>query len=165
MSDIVIGQRLAEVQKIWNEGTKHELFGYLLRGKAIDMLKKGKLYIMDAAGIPSFRYYVTHELKISVAEAHRLAQIYRLAGSVLEKNNVRIGVSALTLLLPYLKDKTDEEKLSLIEMNKDIPLEAVKNNILDLRGKGELATDVCMHEDGWEIYKKCKKCRKFFLEE
>lgn len=46
MSDIVIGQRLAEVQKIWNEGTKHELFGYLLRGKAIDMLKKGETFIL-----------------------------------------------------------------------------------------------------------------------
>lgn len=165
MSNIIMGQRLFEVKKLWDSGEADSISGFLKKGKALHLLKKNKLYIMDAAGIPSFRYYVTHELKISVAEAHRLAQIYRLAGSVLEKNNVRIGVSALTLLLPYLKDKTDEEKLSLIEMNKDIPLEAVKNNILDLRGKGELATDVCMHEDGWEIYKKCKKCRKFFLEE
>lgn len=164
MSDIIIGQRLHEAMNIWKEGNKHELFGYILKGKAINLIKEGKLWVMDCAGVPSFRYYVTKELGISVSEAHRLDQVYREIGKILEKNDLRIKISAVTLLLPFLKGKTDEEKIELIRDNKDLPLEAIRNNLLDIAGKGHLATDVCSHPE-FEKYRKCKVCHKFFREE
>ena len=165
MSDIIMGQRLAEVMNIWNEGSKYELFGFVLKGKAINLLKKGKLWVRDCAGIPSFKYYVTHELNISVSQAHRYDEIYREVGKILEDNGIKIGISAVTILLPFLRGKSDEQKLEILQNNKDLPLEAIKNNILEMQGKGDLATDVCMHDQGFKMYRKCRKCKKFFEED
>jgi hypothetical protein len=132
-------------------------------GKAIYLLKKDKLWVRDCAGIPSFKYYVEHELRISVSQAHRLEQVFREVGSILEDGRLSIDISALTLLLPHLHGKTDEEKIKLIEDNKDLPIEAVKNNILEMTGNKEKCTDVCEHNGGFEMFKKCKDCGKFFV--
>lgn len=161
MNNIIIGNRLHEVMKMWNEGSKYELFGYILQGKAIHILKKDKLWIRDCAGIPSFKHYVQHELHISVSEAHRLEQIYRTVGDILEKNDIQIKIGAITLLLPHLKHKTDDEKKDMLIEYKDLPLEGIKNNLLELCGDGHLATDVCEHTGEMEVYHKCKQCHKF----
>ena len=158
---VVIGQRLHEVMELWHEGNKHELFGYILKGKALSIIKQKKLWYVDCSGVPSFRAYIKNELKISMAEAYRLIQIYETVGEIISSNNIPIKIGTLTLLLPHLRKMSDEEKKNLLIEYHDLPLEAVKNNLLDMTGNGHLATDVCNHEE-MEMYQKCKKCHKFF---
>jgi len=162
--DIVIGQRLHDVMEIWKQGMREGLHGILLQGKAINMLKKDKLWIKDCAGIPSFKYYVEHELHISVAQAHRLDEIYRETKDIYERldiQGVELNISTITLLLPYLHGKTEDEKIELLMDNSNIPLQDVKNNILEMQGKGDMATDICEHEEK-ELFWRCPKCGKFF---
>ena len=158
--DMVIGQRLFDVMKMYNDGMKDCINGYLKRGKAIYKLKKEKLWIRDCAGVPSFKFYVEHELKISISQAHRLEQVYREVGKALEMNQVPIDISTIVLLLPSLHDKTDEEKIEILEANKDLPVEAIRNNLLEASGNGDKATDVCSHDET-EAYERCVNCGKF----
>lgn len=162
MSDIVMGQRLHDVMKLWHEGIKEGMLGTLKMGKAINLLKKNKLWVRDCAGIPSFRYYVEHELGISVAQAHRLDEIFREVGHVYEalvNNGIYVNISAITLLLPHLHDKTDAEKVELLTANSGIPLVAVKDNVRELAGGKP--TDECDHQKT-EMFERCVACGKFF---
>lgn len=159
-SDMVIGQRLFDVMKLYNEGMADCINGYLKRGKAIYKLKKEKLWYVDCAGASSYKYYVEHELKISLSQAYRLEQVYREVGKALEKRRVPIDISTIVLLLPYLHDKTDEEKIEILEANKELPVEAIKNNLLELKGESNKATDVCRHLET-EAYERCVNCGKF----
>jgi hypothetical protein len=158
--DIIIGQRLFDVMKMYNDGMKDCINGYLKRGKAIYKLKKEKLWIRDCAGVPSFKFYVEHELKISISQAHRLEQVYREVGKALEQTQIPIDISTIVLLLPTLHDKTDEEKIEILEANKDLPIEAIRNNLLEANGDGHKATDVCNHDET-EAYERCVNCGKF----
>jgi len=159
--DIIIGQRLHEVMNLYSDGMKDSVNGYLKMGKAIHLLKKNKLWQRDCAGVPSFKCYVENELKISIAQAHRLEQIYREVGEILEKRALYMDISTVTLLLPLLKDKEDTQKIELLEMNEGLPIEAVKNNILEMTGNGHKATDICNHEYDFEVYHRCTNCGKF----
>lgn len=159
--DMIIGQRLFDVMKLYNDGMKDCINGYLKRGKAIYKLKKEKLWERDCVGIASFKYYVEHELKISMSQAYRLEQVYREVGKALERRQVALDISTIVLLLPYLHDKTDDEKLDILEANKDLPVEAIKNNLLEEAGKKEKCTDVCAHDGVMEQYERCCNCGKF----
>ena len=159
--DIIIGQRLFDVMKLYNEGMNDCINGYLKRGKAIYKLRNEKLWRVDCAGVSSYKYYIEHELKISLSQAYRLEQVYKEVGKALEKNPVPLDISTIVLLLPYLHDKTDEEKMEILEANKDLPIEAIKNNLLEETGKKEKATDICPHDGVMEQYKRCCNCGKF----
>ncbi len=159
--DMIIGQRLFDVMKLYNDGMKDCINGYLKRGKAIYRLRKEKLWCRDCAGIASYKYYIEHELKISLSQAYRLEQVYKEVGKALEKNPVPLDISTIVLLLPYLHDKTDEEKLDILEANKDLPIEAIKNNLLEASGKGDKTTDRCLHDGAMEQYERCCNCGKF----
>jgi hypothetical protein len=160
MNDVIVGQRLHDVMELYDEGTKDCINGYLKRGKAIHILKQQKLWIRDCAGIPSFKYYVEHELKISLSQAYRLEQIYKEVGNILENQRIAMDISTIVLLLPYLHEKTDDEKMDILMANKDLPVEAIRNNILEEKGEREKATDVCEHLET-EAYERCINCGKF----
>jgi hypothetical protein len=158
-----IGNKLHEAMSLWKDGMKSGMVGFLKCGKAIHLLKQGKLW--ELAGFANFPSYVKNELKISIPQAHRLEQVYREVGAVIEKHDISIDISSITLLLPYLKGKSDEEKKTLLEANSELPVEAIRNNLLEMEGKRELATDVCPHTDGFDYYRKCRKCNKFLVDE
>jgi hypothetical protein len=51
--------------------------------------------------------------------------------------------------------------MEILEANKDLPIEAIKNNLLEEAGKKEKATDICKHEGAMEQYERCCNCGKF----
>jgi hypothetical protein len=157
---ITIGNRFHEVMKIWNEGIRMSRNGFLSMGQAIHIFKKERLWRYDIEHMPSFKYWVEHSLHISVAQAHRLEQIYREVGEVLKDDAIDIEISKITLLLPYLSDKTDEEKQAMLSMAAGLTVEDIKNNIKEMTGNGDKATDVCEHDD-LEMISRCRKCGKW----
>jgi len=154
------GDRLYEAMQLWENGIRNIRHGYLYLGKALYILKSEKLWRAMGNHILSWRQFCNKELHVSLVQANRLEQIYREVGSIL--GNIEIDVSKVTLLLPYLKNKTDEEKTELLLGMKDLTVEDVKNTIKDLEGKPETATDVCLHNGEIEIWNKCKVCGKMF---
>src|SRR5574343_506593 len=144
---ITIGNRFHEVMKIWNEGIRMSRNGFLAMGQAIHIFKKERLWRYDIEHMPSFKYWVEHSLHISIAQAHRLEQIYREVGEVLKDDAIDIEISKITLLLPYLSDKTDEEKKEMLSMAADLTVEDIKNNLKEITGNKDKATDVCEHLD------------------
>ena len=156
---IKIGDRFFDVMKLWNEGVRMSRNGFLTMGQAIHIIKKERLWRYDIEHIPSFKYWVEKSLHISIAQAHRLEQIYREVGEVLKDDAIDIEISKITLLLPYLSDKTDEEKKEMLSMAADLTVENIKNNLKEMTGKG-IATDVCSHTDV-ETVLRCRKCGKW----
>lgn len=155
-----VGNRFFEVMNLWNEGIRMSRNGFLIMGQAIHIFKKERLWRYDIEHLPSFKYWVEHSLHISVAQAHRLEQIYRQVGDILEKESIDIDISKITLLLPYLSDKTDAEKKDMLAMAADLTVEDIKNNIKDMTGKSDKATDVCEHQDT-ELISRCRVCGKW----
>ena len=160
---IKIGDRFFDVMKLWNEGVRMSRNGFLTMGQAIHIIKKERLWRYDIEHIPSFKYWVEKSLHISVAQAHRLEQIYREVGHLLKDdsdNIIDIEVSKITLLLPYLSGKTDDEKRDLLIDASRLTVEDLKNNLKDITGKSDKATDVCEHDDV-EMVSRCRKCNKW----
>ena len=157
--NLTTGDRFFEVMRWWEEGIRQTKMGYLLMGKAIYYIKKERLWRADIEHIPTFKCWAEHSLHISVAQAHRLAQIYEELGDLLV--DMPIDISKVTLLLPFMKGKSEEERKEMLEMAQDCTVEDIKNNIKDMTGKNESATDRCEHLES-EIWNRCKKCGKFF---
>lgn len=160
---IKIGDRFFDVMKLWNEGVRMSRNGFLTMGQAIHIIKKERLWRYDIEHIPSFKYWVEKSLHISVAQAHRLEQIYREVGHLLKDdsdNIIDIEVSKITLLLPYLSGKTDKEKNEMLSMAAALTVEDIRNNLLEMAGKGDRATDICEHLEV-ETVLRCKKCSKW----
>ena len=153
------GIMLHEAMKIWNSGILNIKNGYLQLGQAIHILKKDKLWRMMGTHIISFKHFCDKELHISLAQANRLEQIYRELGHVL--SDISIDISKVTLLLPYLHGKSEEEIKDMLDGAKDLTIEDIKNNLKDLDGRGDTATDVCLHQE-CEVLNHCKTCGKYF---
>ena len=161
-AEVIVGNRMHELLQMWEEGVQMGMKGYLKMGKAVFFLKKEKLWKREVEHVPSFKYWVEHSLHISVAQAYKLAEIYERVGSVLEKASIVIDISKVTLLLPFLIDKTDEQKIDILVHNKDLTYEDVKNNIADLKGTPGKATDVCSHDPQYlEQVTRCRNCGKW----
>ena len=152
-----IGDRLFEVMSWWNNGIDAAKAGYLLMGKSIFHLKKEKLWRVHTEHMPSFKYWVEHELHISLAQANRLAQIYSELGHILAE--LPIEISKVTLLLPHLHDKTDDQKKDMLSMAQNCTIEDIKNNIKDMEGEGN-TTDTCLHLNT-ELVSRCRDCNKW----
>lgn len=159
MKKIDLGNRIHEAMKIWNEGLIMSKNGYLYMGKALYMMKKDRLYMSLGNHVISWKYWVENELHLSKAQADRLIQIYRDLGHILEKDGMAIDIGKVTLLLPLLNGRTDEEKESLINMAKDCRIEDVKNNIATKRLQA-MAFDVCEHHNT-ELASRCRDCGKW----
>jgi len=142
---------------LWRSGVNNSKNGYLQMGKAINLVKTKELW--KDIGVKSFRQFCSKELHISEAQAHRLDQVYRELGRLLE--NIPIDIAKVTLLLPYLKDKDTEQRIEMLEMAAECSVEAIKNNILEMNGEHSKATDVCTHEKT-ETWERCLNCKKFF---
>jgi hypothetical protein len=153
------GDRLHEAMGIWNEGIRNIKMGYLSLGHAINLLKQDRIWRLMGNHILSWKHFCDNELHCSIAQANRLELIYRELGHVL--TDITIDIGKVTLLLPYLSGKTEEEKKDILESNKDLSMEAIRNNLLEEKGKGEYATDVCLHTE-YDTFCKCKKCNKVF---
>ena len=154
------GEKLHNTMRLWNEAILSVKNGYLQMGQAIHLLKKDKLWRLMGNHIMSFKHFCDKELHISIAQANRLEQIYRELGHVLQ--DIPIDISKVTLLLPYLHGKTEEEKKDLLIGAKDLNVEDIRNNLKDIDGDGDKATDVCLHLDEIEAWNKCLKCGKYF---
>jgi hypothetical protein len=153
------GDKLHEIMVIWNTGILDIKNGYLKCGEAIHIIKRDRLWKLYGAHIMSFSHFCNKELCISISQANRLDQIYREVGYLLK--NIPIDISKVTLLLPYLAGKVDEEKIDLLESSKNLTVEDIKNNLKDLDGESGKATDVCLHTEN-EIWNKCTNCHKFW---
>lgn len=167
MIELSKGDRIHELWQLWEKGQKQAINGYLNMGKAIHYFKQEKLwrYDLTGTGVLSFATWVKQTLHISPAQAHRLEQIYKTVGELLEKESIPIDISKVTLLLPYLEGKTEEEKLEMIEGAAGCTVEDVKNNIKDMEGENNNASDVCTHQAEYiETIYRCKKCGKWFKE-
>ena len=158
MTKEIVGNRLHEVLGWFKEGLRHSRHGFVLMGKALYTLKKEKLWRKEIEHMPSFKYWVEHSLHISIAQALRLIQIYQEVGHLLDEFPAEI--SKVTLLLPYLHDKTDDEKKALLTMANECTVEDLKNNIKEMHGQKEKCTDNCPHSD-LEAFYKCKRCGKW----
>lgn len=163
--DLIIGERLHKAMVLFNEGKKEGMTGALKMGEAIYMIKQGKLWINDCAGVPSFKAYAQHEMGLSVSQAYRLQEFFvEVAGlwprCIEEK--LDLNISTVTLLLPVLTGKDAEVKMDILRDNAGIPLEAVKNNVLMMQGKSDKATDVCLHDGAFDYFRQCRNCKKFF---
>lgn len=154
----VAGNRLHEVMTMWSKGIMSAKNGYLLMGRSIYLIKQEALWKLDMENCPTFKYWVEHTLHISIAQAHRLAQIHEECGTILI--DLPIDISKVTLMLPYLKGKTEEEKKDMLVMANDCTVEDIKNNLLEASGQPEKATDVCSHTDV-TIWRRCNFCGKF----
>lgn len=154
----VAGNRLHEVMTMWSKGIMSAKNGYLLMGQSIHLIKKEQLWRLDMEHCPTFKYWVEHTLHISVAQAHRLDQIYEMCGVILI--DLPIDISKVTLMLPYMKGKTKEEMKDMLVMANDCTVEDIKNNLADMNGQPEKATDVCSHTDV-TIWRRCNFCGKF----
>lgn len=154
----LMGNRLHEVMTLWENGIIAARNGWLMMGKAIHLIKKEKIWRIDIEHMPTFKYWVEHRLHISVAQAHRLSQLYEEIGHI--AIDIPVEITKVTLLLPYMKDKTDEEKKEMIMMASECSIEDIKNNIADMNGMPERATDVCTHADV-EVWRRCKFCGRW----
>jgi hypothetical protein len=161
MNKVEKGNRYYELLVIWRGGLAQTVNGYLNMGKALHFWKSEKLwrYDLQGTGILSFSSWVKHVLHISPSQAYRLEQIYREVGAVLEKNSIPIDISKVTLLLPHLEGKTDEEKKEMLEDASVCNVEDIKNNIKDMTGNGT-PTDMCEHLNTEQITR-CKDCGKW----
>jgi len=155
-----VGERFFEVMTWWQEGVKLSKTGFVLMGKAIYIFKKEKLWRKEIEHIPTFKYWVEHSLHISVAQAHRLAQVYVMVGYLLEEMSISVDISKITLLLPYMAEKTDAEKRNLLEMASICTIEDIKNNIKEMTGNKDKCTDVCPHSEV-ELITRCRQCGKW----
>jgi hypothetical protein len=153
------GNRLHEVMEMWMKGIMDVKNGYLLMGKALFHIEEEKLYKLTGNHVKTFSHFVKNELTISRAQAYRLIQIYKELGHLLQ--DISIDISKVTLLLPYLHGKTEGEREELLLMARNCTVEDIKNNIKDLKGEGELATDACLHTNT-ELINRCKDCGKYF---
>lgn len=147
----------------WSDGLKKGLEGYLQCGKAIFTFKKLRLWRMDGSHIKSFSHWVTNTLHVSPVTGRRMVQFHTEVGKQLANPECQAGIEKIVTLLPYLHGKSDPEKEDLLKMAKNLTLEDLKNTLLDMQGKGQLATDVCQHIErrtGWQ----CKKCHKFYFD-
>lgn len=159
MKKIDVGNRLHEAMQVWNNGMLMAQNGYLYMGKSLCLMKEDNIYRAMGSHIISWKHFVENELHISKAQADRLIQIYRDIGALLEKHSMVIDISKVTLLLPLLNGKTEDEKVDLLNMAKDCKVEDIKNNIKDLTGKGT-TTDNCNHMNT-ELVSRCKDCGKW----
>lgn len=157
----ITGNRIHEIMGWWQEGISMSKTGYLLMGKAIHYIKEEKIWQYHTEHT-TFKYWIEHELQISVAQAHRLSQIYQEVGHILPDIPIEIG--KVTLLLPYLHNKTDEQKAELLVGARDCSIEDIRNNIRDWNGNSAIATDVCIHETT-EAYQRCVRCGKWLRSE
>lgn len=164
--DLIMGDKLHEAMKLFQEGKKKGIVGALMMGEAVYLIKEGKLWMNDCVGVPTFKAFAQHEMGMAVSQAYRLQEIFvKLSGlwPLCQQEGLELNISTVTLLLPVLQvEKSLEEKMDIIRDNANIPLEAVKNNVLALQGKGDKATDVCLHNGKFEYYRKCVNCNKFF---
>jgi len=160
--ELEAGDRVWEVWGLWRTGLSLSVNGYLNMGKAIHIWKQEKLWRYDIKGtsILTFNGWVKSVLHISPAQAHRLEQVYREAGDVLMGMSTPVDISKVTLLLPHLADKTPEEKRVMLEDAAECTVEDIKNNLKDMAGNSEKATDVCQHEDT-ELISRCRLCGKW----
>jgi hypothetical protein len=156
------GNEYFETMQEYNQGMAHGIVGYLQAGRAILRFKQNKLWRMEGGHVKSFGTFVKHVLHISTAQAHRMSQVYLEFGSQLIKPEFQADISKVTLLLPFAHGATDEAKESLLKMAKDLTVEDLRNNLLEMQGKGDLATDVCSHLETVPACR-CKKCNKWFL--
>lgn len=154
----VMGNRIHELMSMWEAGVRATKSGYLLMGKAMFYIKKERIWQYHTEHVPSFKYWVEHELHISLAQANRLAEIWTEVGHLIE--DMPLDISKITLLLPHLHNKTDEQKVELLNMARGCNLEGIKNNLLTYTGFPERATDVCEHRDV-ELMPRCRNCGKW----
>lgn len=137
-----------------------------MMGEAVYLIKEGKLWANDCVGVPTFKAFAQHEMGMAVSQAYRLQEIFvKLSGlwPICQQEGLELNISTVTLLLPILQvEKSLEEKMDIIRDNANIPLEAVKNNVLALQGKGDKATDVCLHSGKFDYFRQCRNCKKFF---
>lgn len=151
-----VGDRIHEVMEWWANGLLNLRNGYILTGKAIYHLKKERLWRHYGSPSPSWKYWVEHELHVTCRHADRLAMIYVELGHLLP--DILIDISKVATLLPYIHGKTDEEKVEMLNMAKDLRVEDIKNNIHEM--KGEAITDGCDHPDT-ELISRCRICGKW----
>lgn len=156
----VIGNRFWEIMGWWQEGIKLSRTGYIMMGKSLYYFKKEKLWRKEIEHMPTFKYWVENSLHISIAQALRLIQIYTELGNLLE--NTPVEISKVTLLLPYLHDKTDDEKKELLTMANECTLNQLKDNIKEMQGDKDKCTDICEHREV-EIFTRCKLCKKWIF--
>ncbi len=154
------GQRLHDLRELWRKGQLLSVNGYLLMGKAIHFLRQERLWQFEDNQVPTYKYWVEHELQISVSQAYRLEQVYLAVGEVLLDIAIPIDISKVTLLLPHIEDKTDQEKADMLEEASNLTVEDIKNNLKDINGQPEKATDVCEHEET-ELLSRCRQCGKW----
>jgi len=152
------GERLHEVMTLFYAGIENSKRSFLMMGQAIYYIKQERLWKLTGDHVKTFKQFCDNELQISIAQANRLEYIYREIGEILW--DTKIDISKVTILLPYLTGKTEEEKRELIENNKDLSVAAIKNNLREARG--EPATDTCLHTGLVEKWNRCTVCGKFF---
>jgi hypothetical protein len=152
------GDRLYEIMQIWDEGVNLSKRGFLHMGRAVNVIKKEKLWRYDAEHMPSFKYWCENVLHISVSQAHRLAQIDTEVGHILS-TDIDIEISKVTLLLPYLEGQTDEVKTAMLQEAALLSVENIKNNLKSRTGNGT-PTDECEHDETEQI-SRCVKCGKW----
>lgn len=160
MNDLELqnGDKYFKALQLWTAGIVSARNGYLLMGKSISLLRAGDLWRNEGTHVVSWKMFVDKVLHISVSQAARLIQIYDLLGGILER--IDIDISKVTLLLPYLADKTEEQRIEMLNSAKDCTVEAIRDNIKDMEGNPETATDRCEHPEIEQV-SRCRLCGKW----
>jgi len=161
MMQLSVGNEYFSAMDEYKRGMQAGLAGYLLCGKAISILKGG-LWRQEGGHCKSFAAFAKNVLHISPAQSHRMSQVWRELGAILSRPEMNQDISKVVLLLPLIKDAPEEKKEEMLLMSRDLSIEDLKNNILEMQGKGEMATDVCLHEVLIPATR-CDKCGKWFI--
>lgn len=69
-----------------------------------------------------------------------------------------VSFKHLTIILPLVEHKDEQEKVEWIGKARALPEQALKNEVREALGK--VASDNCDHADT-EAWRRCKKCNKF----
>jgi hypothetical protein len=159
---LTVGNEYFNIIQEFQDGMRAGIEGYLKCGKAVSLIKSKQMWKLEGPHVHSFGHFCKQVLHISPAHAHRMAQVYQEFGTLLAIPENQMDISKITLLLPYVHDADDEKKSELLAMAKPLSVEALKNNLLEREGKGELCTDICEHLEQLPATR-CAKCGKWFL--
>lgn len=129
---------------------------FLIIGKNLVKLQEEKLWRYYGGHLQRFEDFL-REIKIGVATAYNLMAIWRSFGEIITSKGLEVCYFSLVKLLPIVKRGEDKE--TWLQRAVDLTPQDFNDEIRI--AKGGISYLDCPHE-GFDYFKRCKKCNKFF---
>jgi hypothetical protein len=145
----------------FRKSTEH----YLICGKLLCDAERSRDWRMDGSCAKNFYQWVEHELGFKRSNAQRMMLIWTSFRELIPSQAdliLQIDFSKLAMIAPILNKLDSEHQLEVLHSAKETSVRALEDTITEI--KGGTPTDACMHQDKYELYRKCLTCGKFIKE-